>query len=83
MKQILLSGQEALVTEGEVHRDQELKVHQESFDLAGEFVVHPPDNWSGPLPVPTHTFHGITCLAGTTVETHWACCVPFDTIQPF
>lgn len=27
MKQILLSGQEALVTEGEVHRDQQLKLN--------------------------------------------------------
>lgn len=27
MKQFLLSGQEALVTEGEVHGDQKLKMH--------------------------------------------------------
>lgn len=28
-------------------------------------------------------FNGITCLAGTTVEIHWACHVTFDIIQPF
>lgn len=51
MKQFLLSGQEALVTEGEVHGDQKLKMHQESFNPKGEQIVHRPDNWPGHLPV--------------------------------
>lgn len=83
MEQFLPTGQEALVTEGEVNEGQELKLHQESLNPEGEKL-------SMLLTIGLDIFQcrytllmKQLCLAGTLVEMHWAYHVTFHIIQPF